>query len=104
MRSNVLEQAELFDAPEWGKEVCMAVTKAIKVPRKKPDPPNVGPAKKKAEDRNKPIIATLRGSLEFKAFLEKAAKTDRLSVADFLERAAVRYARELGLTEDVPER
>lgn len=56
------------------------------------------------EDKYKPIIATMRGSLDFKAFLEMAAKKDRLSVADFIERAVVRYARELGIQEEPPER
>ncbi len=52
----------------------------------------------------KPIIATVRGSAGFKAWLKRAAKADRSTVAMFLERAAVRYAKELGFTDPPPER
>ena len=69
---------------------------------KKRPAPSKGPGK--PVDKNKPIIATLRGSDEFRAFLERAAKADRSTVAAFLERAAVRYARELGMTEEPPDR
>lgn len=54
--------------------------------------------------KDKPIIATLRGSPEFKAYLERAAKLDRCAVSLFLERAAIVYAKRLGLTEKPPER
>lgn len=59
---------------------------------------------RKSEDKNKPIIATMRGSLGFKSFLEMAAKKDRSSVSDFLERAAVYYAKSLGIQEEPPQR
>jgi hypothetical protein len=52
----------------------------------------------------KTIIAQLRGSVEFKEWLEKAAKVDRSSVAMFLERAVVHYAKTIGYSEAAPER
>jgi hypothetical protein len=99
MRSNAFQQADLFDVPGWGEEVCVAGAGMKTVAKKK-----AGAPKKRADDKNKPIIATLRGSLAFKAFLEMAARKDRLSVADFLERAAVRYAKDLGIEEEAPDR
>jgi hypothetical protein len=71
----------------------------LSVAKKKPVAP-----KPKGDDKGKPIIATMRGSQEFKEFLEEAAKKDRSSVADFLERAAVRYAKELGIDREPPDR
>jgi hypothetical protein len=65
---------------------------------KKRKPPNIESWKMK------PIIATVRGSAEFKAWLEAAAKFDRNNVAMFLERAAVHYARTIGFSEEAPER
>lgn len=52
----------------------------------------------------KPIIATLRGNAEFKDWLAEAAAYDRSNVAMFLERAAVRYAKEIGFPKAPPER
>jgi hypothetical protein len=99
MRSNAFQQADLFDAPGWGEEVCVAEAGMKTVAKKK-----AGAPKKRADDKNKPIIITVRGSLEFKEFVEMAARKDRLSVADFVERAIMRYAKELGIQEDAPER
>jgi hypothetical protein len=96
MRSNLFQQADLFDALSGTRGSDVENAGVATVAKKT--------AKKSGNDKNKPIIATMRGSLEFKAFLEMAAKKDRLSVADFLERAAVRYARELGIQEEPPER
>jgi uncharacterized protein (DUF1778 family) len=50
------------------------------------------------------MIAQLRGSAAWKAWIEKAASLDQRSVASFLERAAVRYAKEIGLKDEPPER
>lgn len=58
---------------------------------------------KKAVDR-KPMIAQLRGADAWKAWIERAAAHDTRTVAGFLERAAVRYAKEIGFTEEPPER
>lgn len=59
---------------------------------------------KRATGKDKPIIATLRGSPEFKAYMERAAALDRCAVSQFLERAAIVYARRLGMREKPPER
>lgn len=58
----------------------------------------------KTVDKNKPIIATLRGSDEFREFLEEVAKKDHRSVASLIERAIVSYAKEVGVTREPPER
>jgi hypothetical protein len=52
----------------------------------------------------KPIIAQMRGSVEFKEWMEGAAKADRSSVAMFMERAVVFYAKSIGHTAPPPER
>jgi uncharacterized protein (DUF1778 family) len=59
---------------------------------------------KRPASKDKPIIATLRGSAEFKAYLERAAQLDRCAVSQFLERAAIAYAKRLGLAEKPPAR
>ncbi len=65
----------------------------------------VAVAKKRAKDVDrKPMIAQLRGSEIWKAWIERAAAYDTRTVAGFLERAAVRYAKEIGFTEEPPER
>lgn len=105
MRHNVMEQAEFYDAPTWGEEVCVALAPTVdEMAKKKSVAPKARMSRPKGEDRNKPIIVTLRGTPEFKEFIERYAKRDRLSVADFVERAIVRYAKELGAEEEIPER
>lgn len=66
---------------------------ASKRPKKGPDP----------ADR-KPMVAQLRGGAAWKAWIERAARADNRSVASFLERAAHRYAKEIGFAEEPPER
>ena len=65
-------------------------------------------AKKRARNTEnwniKPIIVQMRGSIEFKEWLEKAAKADRSNVAMFMERASVFYAKSLGVPDPPPER
>jgi uncharacterized protein (DUF1778 family) len=61
-------------------------------------------AKVTASSDRKPMIAQLRGAEAWKAWIERAAAFDTRTVAGFLERAAVRYAREIGFTEEPPER
>ncbi|MDE2507068.1 MAG: hypothetical protein KGM43_07655, partial [Planctomycetota bacterium] len=46
------------------------------------------------------IIAQIRGTPEFREWIAGAADHDRSSVTQFLERAAVAYAKQIG--HDVP--
>jgi len=52
---------------------------------------------------SKPLAAQLRGSEEWKAWLEEFARTNRWSVAVVIDTALARLARELGFREP-PER
>lgn len=65
-------------------------------------------AKKNSNDSTgwakKPIIMAMRGSQEYKAWLERLAEFDRSSVAEMTERAQARYAREIGFEEPPPKR
>lgn len=74
----------------------------IDVAKKKPTP---GPAPKGPESWNKkPLIVNLRGSEDFKAWLQEVASADRQSVSGLVERAVVHYARSIGFTKEAPER
>jgi hypothetical protein len=71
-----------------------------------PTPVN-GVAKPKAKDKvvnRKPMVAQLRGSAKWKAWVEMVAAKDDRSVTSLIERAVHRYAKEIGVTEDPPER
>lgn len=63
-------------------------------------------AKKKADktSERKPMIAQLRGSDSYKAWIERGAKFDNRSVAGLIERSVAVYLREIGFTEEAPER
>jgi hypothetical protein len=52
----------------------------------------------------KPIIIQLRGSPEFKAWVEALAEFDATSVAELTERAYANYARQIGFTNPRPRR
>lgn len=58
----------------------------------------------KTVDKNKPIIATLRGSDDFREYLEEAANADQRTVASFIERAIVLYAKAVGVDREPPKR
>ena len=52
----------------------------------------------------KPLIVNLRGSEEFKAWLQELASYDRQSVSGLVERALVHYGRAVGFDKPAPER
>lgn len=52
----------------------------------------------------KPLIVNLRGSEEFKAWLQELATFDRQSVSGLVERALVHYGRSVGFDKAPPER
>lgn len=68
------------------------------------------PASKQGKSRGpetwskKPLIVNLRGSDEFKAWLQGLAAYDRQSVSGLVERALVHYGRSIGFDKQAPER
>lgn len=60
------------------------------------------PAKQEGERR--PIAVTIKGSEEWKAWLERGAKFSRLSVSGLVEHAVLDYLKRKGFTEESPER
>ena len=52
----------------------------------------------------KPLVLQVRGSLEWKAWLEELAKFDRATVADVADRAIAAYARSIGYPKAPPLR
>ena len=73
-------------------------TVARKKPAEKPEP-------KGPETWNKkPLILNLRGSEEFKRWLQELAGYDRQSVSGLVERALVQYGRAIGFDKAPPER
>lgn len=63
-----------------------------KTPRKSPDP------------QPRKTLFTVRGRPEWHAWLKRLADHDRSSAVEVLDRAAARYAKEVGFTEPPPER
>ena len=57
----------------------------------------------KAADR-KPIVAQMRGSIEFGEALQKIADFDGLSVSAMIDRAIREHARSIGFTDPIPKR
>lgn len=69
--------------------------------------PVIAVAKKKSvpEDKGrKPMIAQLRGSEEFKAWVERIADIDRSPIAVLIEKALIHYAKSLGANDPAPRR
>lgn len=56
------------------------------------------------EGRRKPIAATLKGSDEWKQWLEEAASSTGLTVASFLDQAIREYAKLRGFNRQPPAR
>jgi hypothetical protein len=52
----------------------------------------------------KPMVAQLRGSAAWKAWIEELADFDDRAVASLFERAVHRYAKEVGFPKEPPER
>lgn len=50
------------------------------------------------------VAVTLKGSEEWKDWVERASKHCRLTVSGFLDAAAAEYAKMRGFTEEPPER
>jgi uncharacterized protein (DUF1778 family) len=52
----------------------------------------------------KPLALQVRGSVEWKAWLERAAEFSRMTVANFVDHAAAKAARDAGFDEPPPKR
>jgi hypothetical protein len=52
----------------------------------------------------KSLVLQMRGSDEWKEWLERAAKFNRITVASLVDQAVTRFVRESGFKEEPPER
>jgi hypothetical protein len=68
--------------------------------KKSPDKPKTVA---KPEPNRKPMVVQMRGSEEWKAFIERLADMDGDTVAKFIERLIRKEAKERGIT-DLPKR
>lgn len=65
----------------------------------------VGRKKAKPEDSiRQPVAAVVRGTPEWKAWLERAAEHGRMNVSAFLDYAAALAAKQQGFPEKPPRR
>lgn len=53
---------------------------------------------------SKPVVLQMRGSAEYKAWLDKLAEFDRSTIADLTDRALAKHAREIGFPDPPPRR
>jgi hypothetical protein len=57
-----------------------------------------------ADKGRKPMIVQLRGSEEFKGWVEKIADLDRSSIAVIVEKALIQFAKTIGCNDPAPRR
>ncbi len=50
------------------------------------------------------VVVTLKGSAEWKAWLEELASFDRSSVASVIDRALAHYGKAIGFKKEAPSR
>jgi hypothetical protein len=63
------------------------------------------PRKRKSRDPEpRPIALTIRGRAEWKEWVGKLAEQERISINELVDRALVKYAREVGFKDAAPER
>ena len=62
------------------------------------------PKKRKAETQARPTAVTIKGSLEWRAWLEEAAEHCRTDVAKFIDAAVVEYAKAKSVPKAPPKR
>jgi hypothetical protein len=80
----------------------MTPTGTMDVAKKKTGPPK--PDRPRSDWERKPLVVQIRGSLEWKAWVERVAEFDRHSVAEFADRAMAEYAQRIGFAERPPRR
>ncbi len=64
----------------------------------------MGKKKQDDEPSRKPVVAIVRGSPEYKKYLESLAEFDRETIAGLFDRAIRVYAKHVGFEEPIPKR
>jgi hypothetical protein len=78
---------------------------ALEMARKPKKPPGGGKASRKSPDVEPRLpIVSIRGRVAWKLWLDELAAFDRSTLNDLIDRALVRYARDIGFTKEPPER
>ncbi len=85
--------------PLWGYGELMFIATVADVAKKKPIP--VPPPD---DPKRKPMVVQVRGSEEYKAWAEKMARFDGMSLASLVDRALRKYAKEIGFPDTPPSR
>jgi hypothetical protein len=62
------------------------------------------PRKTQPDPNRKPVAVTIKGTEEWKAWLEEAAGHCRLSVSALIDHAVTRYVKAEGFSKKPPER
>lgn len=62
------------------------------------------PEGEKTESVRRPVGVNIKGNVEWREWVERAAAHDRLNVSAFVDRAIEHYARHIGFTEPPPPR
>jgi hypothetical protein len=62
------------------------------------------PKRKRRDTEPRPIALTIRGRQEWKGWVASLADFERISINELVDRALVRYAREVGYKTGAPER
>jgi hypothetical protein len=82
----------------------MGVAGVLDVAKKKTEKPEAKPATQAAFGPGKAIAIQVRGSAEFKAWVEGLAEFDATGVSDVVERALASYARSIHFATPLPKR
>jgi hypothetical protein len=61
-------------------------------------------ARKSPDATPRETILSIRGRVEWRDWLARAAEYDRSTIVEMIDRAVTRYAREIGFKEPPPER
>ena len=69
---------------------------------KRPAPPGAG--RKPSGRPRKAVAVTLKGSEEWKAWIESLARHSRLDVSKLIDRAVIDFAKREGFEPEAPER
>lgn len=82
-----------------------AGTLAVAKKRRTEDEAGGEKASRKSPDPSpRQMLVAIKGRPEWYEWLKRAAAFDRSTVVEFLDRAAARYARDIGFDEVPPER
>jgi hypothetical protein len=62
------------------------------------------PKRKRRDSEPRPIALTIRGRQQWKEWVASLAEFERVSINELVDRALVKYAREVGYKAGAPER